>query len=143
MRWVIVGAALMLVAAALVIFLQGSSPPPEPTIAEEGIVSDPECFDLLRQVARRDVGVFEAIDRGGKPIGLRCSINDIIKIMHQNGGRIRSTLGSTIRFNLRSRERYFLSKPSKFGFYQTDVILISINAEGIIQLITLYKPYIT
>jgi len=145
MWWVVLAAVLALAAIVVWLYLRLPFRTPEPAIVDDGVVSDPECFDLLRRVARRDPSIFAAMDRGEKPIGLTCSNLDIVRAMNSEGAWLHSVDSRVPRidFDIKSKERWFAAKRSRFGTYQKDRIFLVMTAEGTIRRVTFDRPYIT
>jgi hypothetical protein len=143
MRWV-VWLAVLSVAVILWLCLNRPSENLEDRVVPDGIASNPECFDLIVRVARRERAILEAIRRGEKPIGLKCSNVDIVRAMKSEGGRInRHTGGRTLDFDIRSKERWLFARRSRLGFYQTDRIFFVRDDDGAITHVTWAFPYIT
>jgi len=110
MRWLALVAVLAVVGVIL-LYRNLSLMPPEREIQSDGITSDPECFDLLVRVARRERAIFEEIERKEKPISLRCSNVDIVKVMQREGGRVNDyTHGSRLDFDIKSQKRWLFAK---------------------------------
>jgi hypothetical protein len=145
MWWVVLAAVLALAATVLFLYLRLPFRTPEPAIVDDGVASDPECFELLRRVARRDPAILAAIERNEKPIGLKCSNIDIVRAMKSEGAWVELALPSVPRidFSIKSLERWFVARRSRFGTYQKDRIFFVKTAEGTIRLIKFHRPYIT
>jgi hypothetical protein len=121
--------------------------PPEPGIADDGVISDSECFELLRRVARRDADALDSIDRKEKPIGLKCSLTDLVKIMKEEGAFFVSFSGNSsvnfTVFEIKSKEKWLLAKRSKFGWRHFDKIIVTRDQDGVMRMIIFGRPYIT
>jgi hypothetical protein len=140
---------LLLIALITVVLLTAwaynrhKPPPSEPTIVSDETISDPRCFDMIRRVARREPSTLEAVRNGREPIGMRCSNFDIRDTMKSEGAYLVDQITNTLRFGIRSKERWLFSKRSRFGSYQYDTIVISKNSDGVIEYISITSPYIT
>lgn len=144
MRWLILGCILILAAAAAFFHSSRSSSLREPQIVDDGIKSDPECFDLLARFARRETAVFDAIERGRKPVGLKCSNTEIARSLRSEGAILRSVReDGALNFVIRSKERWLFGKRSNFGSKQYDRIFIARDEHGAIRVIWMDRPYIT
>jgi hypothetical protein len=145
MRWGILGAALIFAAVLWFLWhwLYWPLPLNEPKIVSDSVKSDPECVALLRGVARREHDIVESVLQGGKPTGLKCSTLDVYRAMKSEGAFLESSSKRALRFKIRSKERWLLSKPSKFGTYEYDLIIVARDEDGTINRVNFGRPYIT